>query len=188
MVPGALAGTARRDCRFRIPSQLTACPETMTDTVSPLVRSRMMSNIHGRDTTPELAVRRHLHAAGLRFRVNQRRLLGTPDLVFSKHRTAVFVHGCFWHQHAGCPFATTPATRTEFWDAKFSANVARDRRNKSKLSEMGWNVAMICEFETLSITRLEELFWQIVAAGQDAGATPMPSASKRALSLTSALA
>jgi DNA mismatch endonuclease (patch repair protein) len=160
----------------------------MTDTVSPQIRSRMMSAIRGRATTPELAVRRYLHAAGLRFRVNVRRLPGTPDLAFGMHRTSVFVHGCFWHRHAGCPFATTPATRAEFWDAKFSANVARDRRNKSKLSEMGWNVVTIWECETRSITRLDELFWQIVAAGQDAGATPMPSPSKRALSLTSSLA
>jgi DNA mismatch endonuclease (patch repair protein) len=160
----------------------------MTDTVSPKVRSRMMSAIRGRDTTPELAVRSYLHAAGLRFRVNERRLPGTPDLVFSKHRTAVFVHGCFWHRHAGCTFATTPAARSEFWNAKFSANIARDLRNQSKLAGKGWNVVTIWECETRSITSLDELFWQVVAAGQDAGATPKPSASRRALSLTSSLA
>jgi DNA mismatch endonuclease (patch repair protein) len=98
------------------------------------------------------------------------------------------VHGCFWHRHAGCPFATTPAIRSEFWGAKFSANIVRDRRNASKLVEMGWNVLTIWECETRSITRLDELFWQIVASGQEAGATPKPSASNRALSLTNSLA
>lgn len=118
----------------------------------------MISAIRGRDTAPELAVRSYLHAAGLRFRVNVRRLPGTPDLVFSRHRTAVFVHGCFWHRHAGCPFATTPAAHGEFWDAKFAANVARDRRDQSKLSEMGWNVITIWECETRSAERLDCAF------------------------------
>lgn len=188
MVPGALAGTARRGLGVRMPSCGPASTRAMTDTVSPQVRSRMMSAIRGRDTTPELAVRSYLHAAGLRFRANVRRLPGTPDLVFSKHRTVVFVHGCFWHRHVGCPFATTPADRREFWNAKFSANIARDWRNQSKLGDMGWKVVTIWECETRSVTKLDELFWQIVSASQDAGATLKPSASRRDLSLTSSLA
>jgi DNA mismatch endonuclease (patch repair protein) len=132
----------------------------------------MMSAIRGRDTDPELAVRLYLHGAGLRFRVNVRGLPGTPDLVLGKHRVVVFVHGCFWHRHPGCHFATTPSTRATFWDGKFAANVERDRRNEAQLRGLGWTVLTIWECETRSIARLDELFWQIVAAGQDVGPTP----------------
>lgn len=148
----------------------------------------MMSAVRGRDTSPELAVRSYLHAAGLRFRVNVRGLPGSPDLVFRKHRTVVFVHGCFWHRHAGCAFATTPASRREFWDTKFSANVSRDRHNESRLIELGWTVITVWECETRSITTLDELFWQVVGAGQVADVTSKPSASKRDFSLTRSLA
>lgn len=148
----------------------------------------MMSAIRGRDTCPELTVRSYLHAAGLRFRINVRGLPGSPDLVFMRYRTVIFVHGCFWHRHADCPFAATPASRREFWEAKFSANISRDRRSESRLMELGWSVITFWECETRSITRLDELFWQITGAGQVAEVTSKPSASRRDLSFTRSLA
>ena len=101
----------------------------MADVVDSATRSRMMAGIGGRDTRPELLVRRYLHACGLRFRVHDKTLPGRPDIVLKRHRVAIFVHGCFWHQHPGCRFATTPQTRADFWASKFEANVARDTRN-----------------------------------------------------------
>ncbi|MCY4222392.1 MAG: very short patch repair endonuclease [Thiotrichales bacterium] len=117
----------------------------MTDVVDKATRSRMMAGIRGRNTLPELALRRALHARGLRYRLHVRRLPGTPDLVFPRFRAVCFVHGCFWHRHAGCPYTTSPATRPEFWQAKFAANVERDRRNQHELLEVGWRVAVVWE-------------------------------------------
>ena len=134
----------------------------MSDVVSPQVRSRMMSGIRGRDTKPELVVRSYLFRAGLRFRVNDRRLPGSPDVVFKRYRVAVFVHGCFWHRHLHCRFATTPSTRPEFWQTKFAANMARDQRNENLLVEMGWTVLTVWECD-LRPESLDELFWKIVA-------------------------
>lgn len=136
----------------------------MTDIVSPAVRSRLMAGIQGKDTMPELLVRRYLHAAGLRFRANVRSLPGTPDIALARYRTVVFVHGCFWHRHTGCRFATTPSTRAEFWQAKFAANTARDRRNATRLRAAGWQVLTVWECQTESAVVLDRLFWRIVAA------------------------
>ncbi|WP_224199552.1 very short patch repair endonuclease [Pacificimonas aurantium] len=108
-------------------------------------RSRMMASIRGKDTKPELTLRRALHRRGLRYRLHWKKLPGRPDLVFPRFRAALFVHGCFWHQHEGCRFATTPATRTEFWQAKFDANVERDRRNQCDLANSGWKVGVVWE-------------------------------------------
>ena len=117
----------------------------MPDIVSPEVRSRMMAAIGRRDTRPELVVRRALHSAGFRFRVDVKKLDGSPDVVLSKWRTVVFVHGCFWHRHPACRYATTPRTRPDFWRAKFEANRARDHRNETALLEAGWRVAIVWE-------------------------------------------
>lgn len=135
----------------------------MVDVVSPEQRSRMMAGIRGWDTEGELVVRRYLHRAGLRFRVNDRRLPGSPDLVISKYRAAVFVHGCFWHRHAGCRFATTPATRIDFWQAKFAANVVRDRAKSAELRKLGWRPIVIWECEAAFADCLDKLFWRVVA-------------------------
>ena len=115
------------------------------DIVSKQKRSAMMSGIRGRHTRPELAVRAWLHAQGFRFRLHRKDLPGSPDIVLPKHRVAIFVNGCFWHRHAGCRFATTPATRAEFWAKKFEANVLRDRRNQQALLANGWRVLVIWE-------------------------------------------
>ena len=105
----------------------------MTDIVDQQTRSRMMSGIRGKNTKPELALRRALHARGFRFRLHSGKVHGRPDLVLPKHRAVVFVHGCFWHRHEGCRYATTPSTRPEFWRAKFDANVARDSAVRTRL-------------------------------------------------------
>lgn len=117
----------------------------MVDIVDSVTRSRMMSGIRSRNTLPELALRSSLHRKGFRFRLHSRELPGKPDLVFPRYRAAIFVHGCFWHRHDDCRNASTPATRTEFWQAKFAANVARDFRNRILLLEMGWRVAIVWE-------------------------------------------
>lgn len=119
----------------------------MVDVVDKTTRSRMMSGIRGFDTKPELIVRRHLHAGGLRYRLKSL-LPGKPDLVFPKHRTVVFVHGCFWHRHSGCKFSTTPASNVAFWQKKFLGNVARDGRVEDELRLEGWTVMVVWECET----------------------------------------
>lgn len=133
------------------------------DIVDPETRSRMMAGIKGRDTRPELIVRRYLHAAGLRFRLGGCGLPGRPDVVLPARRVAVFVHGCFWHRHPGCRYATTPHARAEFWSRKFDANVRRDAHSVAALVEMGWTPATIWECETRSVDALDRLFWRIVA-------------------------
>ena len=98
----------------------------MVDIVDAGTRLQMMSNIRGKDTKPELALRRVLHARGIRFRMDVKDVPGMPDVVFPKYRAVVFVHGCFRHRHAGCRHATVPKTHAEFWKKKFAANVSRD--------------------------------------------------------------
>lgn len=135
----------------------------MVDIVTPEQRSSMMSRIRRRDTQAELAVRSYLHRTGLRFKLNDQTLPGSPDIVLPKFRCAVFVNGCFWHRHPGCPFATTPATRTEFWQAKFAMNVARDRRVHEELLRSGWQPLVIWECDVTRLENIDQLFWQIVA-------------------------
>lgn len=115
------------------------------DTVTSEVRSRMMSTIRSSNTKPELRVRRYLHERGFRYRLNCKDLPGKPDLVLRRRNAVVLVHGCFWHGHGGCPYATTPATRTEFWLQKIGANKARDGRVVSQLKALDWRVAVIWE-------------------------------------------
>ena len=113
----------------------------MVDNVDAATRSRMMSAIRGRDTSPERIVRRYLHGAGLRFRLGGAGLPGRPDIVLPRHRVALFVHGCFWHRHEGCRFTTTPATNADFWKTKFARNVcvrqshleSRDQDSKDRV-------------------------------------------------------
>lgn len=132
------------------------------DTVDATTRSRMMAGIGRRDTAPELRVRRFLHGAGLRFSLHRRDLPGRPDVVLPRYRTIVFIHGCFWHRHQGCPFSTTPGTRVDFWTTKFEANMARDQRNDALLSARGWQVLTVWECQT-DEESLSDLFWRIVS-------------------------
>ncbi len=110
------------------------------------VRSRIMAAIKGKDTKPELVVRRAIHAVGLRYRLHRRDLPGSPDIVLTRLKTVVFVHGCFWHHHT-CQRGTWPKTRAAFWRKKIEANVARDRRTRYFLKMAGWHVETIWECE-----------------------------------------
>lgn len=117
----------------------------MTDIVDGETRSRMMASIRGKNTKPELRVRHGLHRLGLRYRLHYRGLPGRPDLVLPRFRVALFVHGCYWHRHAGCRFASRPVQNAEWWNQKFAANVARDQRQIEALQKAGWRVLVIWE-------------------------------------------
>lgn len=119
----------------------------MADVVDAVTRSRMMSGIRGKDTKPELLVRRGLHAKGLRYVLGGRGLPGRPDLVFPAKRTVIFVHGCFWHRHAGCKYSYVPKSRHDFWAEKFETNVQRDRVQSLQLRNLGWQVLTVWECE-----------------------------------------
>lgn len=122
----------------------------MTDFLSPAERSERMSRIRGKDTQPELALRKALHRLGLRYRLHGAGLPGKPDLVFPRYRTVVFVHGCFWHRHAGCKIASTPKSNMSFWLEKFEKNIARDARVTAQLEATGWKVLVVWECELAS--------------------------------------
>lgn len=117
----------------------------MVDVFNASTRSRMMSGIRGRDTRPEMAVRRALFSAGLRYRLHRRDLPGAPDVALGGRKVAIFVHGCFWHRHKGCRYAKLPATRPEFWKAKLEGNAERDERSIEALRAMGWRVLIVWE-------------------------------------------
>lgn len=110
-----------------------------------LQRSQMMSRIRAKNTRPELVLRKVLFAAGFRYRLHQRGLPGSPDLVFPKYKAALFVHGCFWHRHGGCRYTTIPKTNVGFWTLKFEGNVHRDARTVAALHDAGWRVAVVWE-------------------------------------------
>lgn len=126
----------------------------MVDVLTPEQRSLNMRSIRGRDTKPELVLRRALHAEGYRYRLHRKDLPGSPDIVLVKYRTALFVHGCFWHRHAECSAATTPATNTSFWATKFAANVKRGKSNVAELNRLGWAAMIIWECELSSAERV----------------------------------
>lgn len=130
----------------------------MTDIVSSAKRSQMMAGIRGKNTKPELLVRRYLHAQGFRFRLHVKNLPGKPDVVLPKWNAAIFVHGCFWHWH-DCRFFKLPQTRTEFWREKLSGNKARDAANCFRLQASGWRVFIIyeCALRTVPNEALAEL-------------------------------
>ena len=132
----------------------------MIDVVDVATRSRMMAGIRGKDTKPELTVRRYLHRQGFRFRLNDRHLPGAPDLVLPKYRTVVFVHGCFWHQHDGCKYATKPKSNAQFWLDKLIANVKRDANAIAALKADGWRVIVMWECE-INEGRLANLVSQL---------------------------
>lgn len=117
----------------------------MTDIVDSAKRSIMMAGIRSANTQPELLVRKALHRRGFRYRIQVRGLPGSPDIVLPRYNAVVFVHGCFWHRHLGCPKAATPKTREAFWQEKFTANIERDQKNIAALSSLGWRAAIVWE-------------------------------------------
>ena len=126
----------------------------MTDTVSPELRSYIMSRIRSVNTKPERTVRSLLHGLGYRFRIHRRKLPGSPDIVFGRLKTAIFVHGCFWHRH-GCSDSRAPKSRIEFWQAKFDRNVERDQANQTALAAIGWRPVVVwaCELKDMDALR-----------------------------------
>lgn len=127
------------------------------DRLTPEQRHTCMSHIRGKDTGPEWAVRRMVHALGFRYRLHVKGLPGKPDLVLRRHRKIVFVHGCFWHAH-GCRMAQhPPATHTRFWKEKFAKNVQRDRQTLTQLWQAGWRVLVVWECETKDPEQLRTL-------------------------------
>ena len=119
----------------------------MADIKTKEARSFNMSRIRGTNTQPEVKVRQYLFSKGFRYRKNDKRLPGTPDLVLPKYHTVVFVNGCYWHRHANCKYATTPSSNAEFWITKFSKNVENDKKNSIALTSMGWAVLTVWECE-----------------------------------------
>ncbi|MGF6161155.1 very short patch repair endonuclease [Pseudomonas fluorescens] len=117
------------------------------DIVDTTTRSRMMSSIRGKNTKPEIFIRKLLHSHGFRFRIHQKTLPGQPDIVLKKYNTCIFINGCFWHRHPGCSLATYPKTHTDFWSEKFRRTIERDILNISNLETLGWQVIIIWECE-----------------------------------------
>lgn len=142
--------------------------ELVTDIVSPTKRSQMMSGIRGRDTCPELRVRRLLHGGGYRFRLHRRDLPGSPDLVLPRHRVVVFVHGCFWHFHEGCRLAKVPGSRPDFWRTKLLGNRARDAVAINALQADGWRVLVVWDC-WLRATRDDEVAAEALAVWMRSG-------------------
>lgn len=124
-------------------------------------RSRTMRAVRSYDTKPETTVRRYLHAAGLRYRLHDKKLPGKPDLVFRSRKIALFIHGCFWHQHPSCAKASRPRSRTDYWNKKLDGNIDRDNRHCAELERNGWTVLVIWECETRDPKTLETLACQI---------------------------
>lgn len=127
----------------------------MADVLTPEQRRLNMSRIRGRDTKPEMLIRRGLHARGFRYRLQDRKLPGRPDLVFPRYHAVVFVHGCFWHGH-NCPMFKLPVTRQEFWATKIASNRARDERATGALLKLGWRVANVWECSIRGTAKLTD--------------------------------
>jgi DNA mismatch endonuclease (patch repair protein) len=125
------------------------------DTLDAKARSERMSRIKGKDTKPEMTVRRLLHRMGYRYRLHRRDLPGTPDLVFPSRKKVIFVHGCFWHRHDDCHLARLPKSREAFWMAKLEGNRLRDERHRASLRALGWDVLVVweCQLRSQELTR-----------------------------------
>ena len=119
-------------------------------------RSRNMSAIKSKNTKPEIKVRKVLHSMGYRFRLHSKDLPGSPDIVLPKYKTVIFVHGCFWHRHENCKYASNPKTRQEFWNKKFKENIKRDSEIQDKIKNLDWRSVVIWECETKNMENLRE--------------------------------
>ncbi len=130
--------------------------DDVVDHVDSAKRSLIMAAVHSKHTKPEVVVRKIVYGLGYRYRLHAKNLPGRPDLVFPGKRIAIFVHGCFWHRHTGCRYATSPKTRVQFWESKFQTNVDRDRRNVSDLESLGWKVLTVWQCELKKLETLTE--------------------------------
>ena len=128
----------------------------MADTMTPEQRSRCMAAIKGKDTKPEMIVRKYLFSRGLRFRIQVKSLPGKPDIVLPKYNTVIFVNGCFWHGHEGCKYFRLPKSNVQFWEEKIERNVARDIRNEEALRSLGWRVIRVWECDIKRVAGREE--------------------------------
>src|SRR5260221_13598884 len=138
----------------------------MSDMFSKAKRSWIMSRIRARNTEPELRVRRLLHGNGYRFRLHRKDLPGNPDIVLPKYRTAIFVHGCFWHRHPKCKFSYMPKSRIDFWRRKFSKNIERDRKAQRLLRDSGWHIVIVWECEKSDPARLHKRLRQEIGSSE----------------------
>jgi DNA mismatch endonuclease (patch repair protein) len=129
----------------------------MAEKISPEIRSQMMRSVRGKDTAPEKRVRSILHSLGLRFVLHRKDLPGRPDIVLPRHRLAIFVHGCFWHRHSGCAYATTPKNNAALWEKKFTENVQRDTVALEGLHKLGWRTIVVWECALKSDPHLQSL-------------------------------
>lgn len=129
----------------------------MADVHTPERRSYNMSRIRNKNTKPEELVRKFLFSQGFRYRKNDARLPGKPDIVLPKHKTVIFVNGCFWHKHEGCKYFVWPKNNAEFWHEKILSNVERDLRNYERLQQMGWNIIVVWECDLKKEVRSETL-------------------------------
>ncbi|MCM1032868.1 MAG: very short patch repair endonuclease [Odoribacter sp.] len=136
----------------------------MTDIKTPEQRSQNMAAIKGKDTTPEMIVRKYLFSRGLRYRVYNRKLPGSPDIVLKKYKTVVFIDGCFWHGHKNCKYFRLPKSNIDFWRHKIAMNIARDYANNVDLKLAGWRVIRIWECEIRTKARREETLQQLYAS------------------------
>ncbi|MFZ1576335.1 MAG: very short patch repair endonuclease [Chromatiaceae bacterium] len=123
----------------------------MADTLTPAQRSERMSRVRGKDTAPEMKLRRLIHGMGYRYRLHVGDLPGKPDLVFPSRHAVIFMHGCFWHRHANCKLARLPKSKLDFWETKLEENRQRDLRYQERLKAMGWGVLIVweCELQNL---------------------------------------
>lgn len=153
----------------------------VADTLTKSERSAVMRRIRSKNTGPEMIVRSCVHRLGYRFRLHDRRLPGSPDIVLRRLRMVVFVHGCFWHRHQGCQNCSTPRTRVKFWTAKFKANRARDARARVALASEGWRIITVWECETDDLPRLAAKLGRALSkATQQAGQSTNESSGRRA--------
>ena len=127
----------------------------MMDHISSDLRSRLMGRIRGRNTKPEMLIRRMVHRMGFRYRLHRQDLPGTPDLVFPSRKKVIFVHGCFWHQH-DCPRGARPTSNKKFWDAKLDNNIRRDQEAMSLLEDRGWSILVVWECEMKNLEELKD--------------------------------
>jgi DNA mismatch endonuclease (patch repair protein) len=125
----------------------------MADTVSKVIRSGIMRRVRSQDTQPELLVRKFLSSNGLRYRINEKKLPGSPDIVLRKYKTVIFINGCFWHGHRNCSRAKLPATNVDYWISKITRNVSNDTKNKALLKKLGWKIITVWECDLRNVTR-----------------------------------